>query len=264
MNRIDHKFNELRTQGAKALITYICAGDPNLEETEKYVLALERSGADIIELGVPFSDPLADGPVIQEASQRALASGTTLPAILRTVENLRHKTDIPLVLMTYYNPVLQYGVEHFLAEARRTGVDGLIFPDLPHEEAGLMRELATKQGIAVIPLVAPTSTPERLQMITASAQGFVYCVSLTGVTGARQELPEGVEEFLAGVRKCTDKPLAVGFGVSRPEQAQQLAPYVDGVIVGSAIVRLIAGLDGDPSGLTAVETYVRSLKNALV
>ncbi|MHB1127189.1 MAG: tryptophan synthase subunit alpha [Bacillota bacterium] len=264
MNRIDRKFDQLRTQGAKALITYICAGDPSLEDTEKYVLALERSGADIIELGVPFSDPLADGPIIQEAGQRALAAGTTLPAILRTVEKLRHQTDIPLVLMTYYNPVLRYGVEPFLAEAGRTGVDGMIFPDLPHEEAGIMRELAMKYGISVIPLVAPTSTPERLRMITADAQGFVYCVSLTGVTGERRDLPAGVEQFLASVRECTDKPLAVGFGVSRPEQARQLAVHVDGVIVGSAIVRLIAEIGQDPAGLSAVEKYVRSLKDALV
>ena len=256
-------FDTLREQGKKALIAYVTAGDPSLDATEKIVLSLSGAGADVIELGIPYSDPLADGPVIQQASQRALQAGTTLEGILALVSRLRPQTKAPLVLMTYVNPILQYGVERFMSKAYAVGVNGLIIPDLPVEEWVLVEEAAREHRIALLPLVAPTSTGERIKKICALARGFVYCVSLTGVTGMRTGLSNNISEFLARVREATTLPIAVGFGISTPEQVQTLKSRCDGVVVGSAIVSLLAKVGTGAEGLAQVRDFVGSLRRAL-
>ncbi|MDT3700068.1 MAG: tryptophan synthase subunit alpha [Thermincola sp.] len=238
-NRITQKFAHLAERGEKALITFITAGDPDLETTRELVLTLEQGGADIIELGVPYSDPLADGPVIQMASQRALKSGTNLSKIFQTVADLRNQTQIPIILMTYYNPLMRYGLAKVADDAAKTGVDGFIVPDLPMEEAAEFSGLLTAQGVHLIPLVAPTSGAARIRAIAGSGDGFIYCVSQLGVTGVRTEIPENIREFMEIVRTATDKPLAVGFGISTPEQAAAISEYCDAVIVGSALVKTI-------------------------
>jgi len=263
-NRIDCRFDMLRRTGAKGLITYITAGDPDLETTKKLVLAMEQAGADIIELGVPFSDPMADGPIIQRASSRALAGGTSLGGILRLVGQLRVQTDIPLVLMTYYNPVLRYGLARFAADAGAAGVDGLIIPDLPPEESGELMQEASRQGIFLIPLAAPTSTGDRLARVGRAARGFVYCVSLTGVTGVRDTVPDGIGEFIKRVRNHCNQPLAIGFGISDPAQAALMAGLGDAVIVGSAIVNVVEKHVNEPAVmLEQVAALVRQLQQAV-
>ena len=239
MNRIDRKFRDLKSENKKAFIAYVTAGDPGLGMTERIVLTLEKSGVDIIELGIPFSDPLADGPTIQAASQRALEKGVSLAKIFKMVSSLRRKTGIPLVLMTYYNPVLRYSLAKFFKSCRDCGVDGVIVPDLPYEEAKDMIGLGKKNGVATIFLVAPTSTRQRIKKISKISKGFIYYVSLTGVTGARAELPTEVVSNIKSIKALTDKPVAVGFGVSTPVQAKKLAKVADGVIIGSAIVKII-------------------------
>lgn len=263
LNRIDAAFDRLRRSGGKGLITFITAGDPGYEATASLVLAMEQAGADLIELGAPFSDPMADGPVIQQASMRALSGGATLAGILGLVRRLRERTQIPLLLMTYYNPVLHYGLAVFAAEAAAAGVDGLIVPDLPAEESGpLLAELEAR-GLHLIPFAAPTSTPARLARIS-DAGGFVYCVSLTGVTGARDGLPPGIGEFMKRVRTCTGRPLAIGFGISTPEQAALMSQLGDAVIVGSAIVSLVGRYASEPEVmLEQVASLVGSLKRAI-
>ncbi|MCM8760889.1 MAG: tryptophan synthase subunit alpha [Candidatus Omnitrophica bacterium] len=259
MNRIESKFNELKTKNKKAFIAYITAGDPDLATTQKIALALEKAGVDIIELGVPFSDPLADGPVIQAASQRALAKKVTMRKIFAMSASLRKKTEIPLVFMTYYNPVLRYGLKNFFYSCRKSGVDGVIVPDLPHEEAGELIKRGHAENVATIFLVAPTSTKKRVKDIVRSSKGFVYYVSLTGVTGARKKLPQDVAAKIRVVKSVSDKPLAVGFGVSTPKQAAMLAKIADGVIVGSAIVKMV----GDRNALSKVSRFVRQLSRAI-
>lgn len=239
MNRIDAKFKELKKEKKKAFIAYITAGDPNLAMTEKLVIALEKSGVDMIELGIPFSDPLADGPTIQAASQRALLAGASLKKILRLVVRIRKKTDIPLVFMTYYNPVLKYGLARFFSCCRSCGVDGVIVPDLPCEEARELMALCRKSGIAAIFLAAPTSTRSSIKNIVKNSRGFIYYVSLAGVTGARTKLPPEVLSKVKLIKSMTDKPVAVGFGVSNAKQAARIARVADGVIIGSAIVKII-------------------------
>ncbi len=241
MNRIDDKFKSLRSNGRKAFIAYVTAGDPNLALTKKLALALETSGVDILELGVPFSDPIADGPTIQEASYRALKGKTTLKKIFAMVRSLRSATDMPIVFMTYYNPILRYGLKDFFISCRDCGVDGVIVPDLPYEEASDLVRLAKSYKVATIFLAAPTSTPDRIRNIAKYSKGFIYYVSLTGVTGARKALPKDIASKIKSIRSVTDKPIAVGFGVSNPKQAAQLATVADGIIVGSAIVKIIAG-----------------------
>lgn len=239
MNRIDKKFIELKKKKKKAFVVYITAGDPNLSMTGKLAIALEKSGADIIELGIPFSDPLADGPTIQAASQRALKSGANLKKIFKTVSAMRNKIGIPLVFMTYYNPVLQYGPSGFFKDCGRYGVDGVIIPDLPAEEGGEIIKLGRRNRVATIFLVAPTSTRKRIANISKKSTGFIYYVSLTGVTGARSKLPAELKSKVRLIKSITDKPVTVGFGVSSAAQAKEIAGVADGVIVGSAIVKII-------------------------
>lgn len=263
-DRLAEAFAACSARGEAALVAYLCAGDPDLESTAELVKVAAGAGADVIELGIPFSDPLADGPVIQAASQRALAGGATVERIMAMVEKLRHAVAVPLVFMTYYNPVLQYGLEDFVRQAAAVGVDGLIVPDLPLEESEELASLAGAVSLGFIPLVAPTSPPERVARLADAATGFIYCVSLTGVTGPRSELAAGVVAFLERVRRFTEKPLAVGFGISTPEQAAKLASLADGIIVGSALVEAVARSQPNLEVMAAaLAGKVRELKSAL-
>lgn len=257
MNRIDRKFAALKEQGEKALIPFVTAGDPDLETTEKLVPAMLGAGADLVEIGVPFSDPVAEGPVIQKASRRALDSGTTLVKIFGMVRRLREKTDEPLLLMMYLNSIFRFGTERFCSLCEETGVDGVIVPDMPYEERGEIQGAADRHGVVPIRMVAPTSH-ERIQMIASSAKGFLYCVSSTGVTGMRSRFATDFSGFFGAVRKYAKVPCAVGFGISNPEQAGKMAAYCDGAIVGSAIVKIVEreGRNAVP----AVASFVRSLK----
>ena len=264
MSRIGKTFEQLRSKGEKALIPYLMAGDPYLERTEELVLTLAQSGADIIELGVPFSDPIADGPVIQRAGLRALKWKTSLRDILKLVEAIRRKTEVPLVLMTYTNPVSKFGEEHFIREAVSAGVDGVILPDLPPEEGRLFMSQAEKQDLDVILLAAPTTPRDRLEMISRLTRGFLYYVSLIGITGASLGELREVQARILGIRKLTPKPIAVGFGIETPKQAAAMARVADGVIVGSAIVRLIEDQIDRPELLRSVGGFVKDLKQALV
>ncbi|MCK8825899.1 tryptophan synthase subunit alpha [Fuchsiella alkaliacetigena] len=263
MNRIEKKFGELALEDETAFIPYITAGDPSLEATEALVEQLAESGADMIELGVPYSDPLADGPTIQQASQRALQAGTDLDGIFNLVARLREKTEIPLILMGYYNSFYKYGFEKIVAKAEEVGVDGLIIPDLPPEESEKLEEL--KEGkLATIFLLASTSDIERIKLVNQASRGFIYCVSLTGVTGARSELAPNLTEFLTRVRNYSELPLAVGFGISTSEQAAQVAKHAEGVVVGSAIIdRIKDNLDNREAMLAEVGKLVKELKDAI-
>ena len=239
MNRIDAKFDELKQQKKTAFIPYICGGDPNIDITYKLVLALDRTGADIIELGVPFSDPIADGPTIQKASERALKNKVTLDQLLELVADLRMETQVPIVLMGYYNPIFVMGIDTFFAKSRSVGVDGVIIPDLPIEESNPIKKIAKQYDIKVIFLVAPTSNVERMKKIAKSGNGFIYCVSVTGVTGIRQNVSNELERMITELRRHTETPVCVGFGISNPEQAKSVAELADGVVVGSAIINHI-------------------------
>lgn len=235
--KITTAFNRLKTENKKAFIPYIMAGDPDLNTTRERVLMLEKCGADIIELGVPFSDPLADGPTIQRAAERALNAGVTLKKIIPLVKKIRQQTQIPIVLMTYYNPVFKYGEKQFIEDAVNAGVDGVIIPDLPPDEASDFKGLSRKSNLDTIFLAAPTSTENRVKKIIAASSGFIYYVSITGITGSKLVLHETFMEHLALIRKLTSKPIAVGFGVSTPEEAYKVSRVADGVIIGSAIVK---------------------------
>ncbi|MEW6087229.1 MAG: tryptophan synthase subunit alpha [bacterium] len=239
MGRIEEKFHNLKENGEKALITYIMAGTPDLHTTEGLIIELEKQGVDLIELGVPFSDPLADGPTIQAAGLRALKSGTTLPGILHLVSNIRRRVEIPVILMSYLNPIYHYGISKFFQDAKIKGVDGLIIPDLPLEESKEMADLAGQNGIDLIFLITPTSSIQRIKKISFMSKGFIYYVSLTGVTGARENLADEVGPFVNKIRKWTNKPVCVGFGVSTKQQVKEILKYSDGVIVGSAVVKKI-------------------------
>ena len=263
MSRIGKTFRTLRSRHEKALIPYIMAGDPSLKTTDDLVLALEKSGADMIELGVPFSDPIADGPVIQRAGQRALQRRTSLIDILGMVRDLRFKTEIPLILMTYANPVFRLGVQNFIHSAVSSGVDGVILPDVPLEEGKSIMTLAAEEGLDVILLAAPTTPRSRLVRIVQSTHGFLYYVSLTGITGAKLKQLQEIKSRLHQIRRLTDKPISVGFGISTPEQAASLARAADGIVVGSAIVRLIEENADQPDLIRIVGDFVRSMKKAL-
>jgi len=262
-SKLDRTFEQLRQRGEKALIAYVMAGDPSLKDTEQLVVELEQAGADIIELGVPFSDPIADGPVIQQAAERALRSGTTLRSILSMVTRLRARTKIPLVLMAYYNNIHAFGPERFCQEAAQAGIDGLILPDMPPDEAGPLKGPAAAAGLPLIFLLAPTSTAERRTFVARQSQGFVYYVSLTGITGAKLRNVADVGKNVEKIRKITHVPVAVGFGVATPEDAANVAAIADGVIVGSAIVKLIAAHRQNPEMVKHVAEFVRSLKTAM-
>jgi tryptophan synthase alpha chain len=255
MSRISRTFRKLKEDGRKAFIPYIMAGDPSMRRTEEVVHLLERCGADMIELGVPFTDPVADGPAIQRAAERALSNGVRLRDVIALAGKLRASTKIPIILMTYYNPVFKYGEERFMRDAKEAGVDGLILPDLPPDEARGLRKLSVRYGIDVIFLVAPNSTPERIKIVAKASRGFIYYVSITGITGARLELDPAVRASIETVKGASKKPVALGFGVSNPDEARTVAEFSDGVIVGSAIVRRINEVE--------LEEFVSGLRAAI-
>lgn len=256
MSRIGAVFAE---RGRTALIAYLTAGYPGVSATLEVVPLLERWGCDIVELGIPFSDPLADGTTIQRASDGALRSGVTPRRCLELVRELRLKTQIPLVFMTYFNLVLNYGLAGFCRDSRQAGVDGLVIPDLPPEEGRELEAASQEQGLDLIYLLAPTSTGARLRLVADRSRGFIYLVSTTGVTGAREKLAQGLAAFVARVRAVASQPLCVGFGISTPDQAREVARVADGVIVGSRIVELMSGA-GDYSALGG---FIRGLRKAL-
>jgi tryptophan synthase alpha chain len=242
-----------------ALIPYITVGYPTVATTLKIVPLLANNGCDIVELGIPFSDPLADGTTIQRASYEALRQGVTPRVCLEVAQELRRQVKIPLVFMTYYNPVLKFGLEQFCSECVRAGIDGLIIPDLPPEEGEELEKSTRRQGLDLIYLLSPASTEERIELVARKSCGFIYLVSLTGVTGTRDKLPEELENFVARVRERTEKPLCVGFGVSTPEQARRVAKVADGVIVGSRIIQLME----EDTTFASLKAFASSLREAL-
>lgn len=259
MNRIDAKFKELKAQGKKALIVYITCGYPDIATTEKLVLELEKRGVDIIELGVPFSDPLADGPIIQEASSYALKKKINLKDIFFLVKRLRRKSQIPLCLMGYYNPIFSFGQDRFVAEAINAGIDGVIIPDLPPEEDERLVSLAKRSGLKTIFFLSPTSSSGRVAYISKVSTGFIYYVSLTGVTGAKQALPADLQQNIRAIKRCTTKPVCVGFGISKPEHIKEVFKAADGVIVGSAVVKVIKENIGKQDLVQGVGRFVKNL-----
>ncbi len=263
MNRIDRTFSELREEGRAALIVFVTAGDPDLETTRELVPVLAEAGADIVELGVPHSDPIAEGPTIQAASTRALRHSTALVQILGLCQELRNETDVPIALMGYLNNLLAYGEERFVQDAASVGVDGLIVADAPYEEATVLQSACEAKGVHRILLVAPTSTPERIVAIATRSRGFVYCVSVTGVTGARDYLPSDLTALVARVRRVASAPVAVGFGISTPDQAAEIARISDGVIVGSAVVQRIGDAGSRAEALRSVREFVSALSGAV-
>ena len=261
MNRIEWVFKKVKNKRA-ALIPFVVAGDPDLKTTEALVVKIAECGADIVELGVPFADPLADGPTIQAASQRALKNGANVTEIFRMAERLRG-ISTPLVLMTYFNPVFQYGLKRFAEDCHRNGVDGVIIPDLPPEEAGPWIKEAKSLKLGTIFLTTPTSSTERIRLAGRFSKGFLYYVSITGVTGTRGKLPEELERSVKQVREHSRKPVAVGFGISTPDQAREVSRFADGVIVGSAVVKIIEENLKEPDMANRVGGFVASLADAL-
>jgi tryptophan synthase alpha chain len=262
--RITARFNKLRESGEMGLVPYLTAGDPSLAATESFVLALAAAGADVIELGVPFSDPVADGPTIQRAIERSLAAGTTLRGVLDLVRSLRAKTEVPLMLFSYYNPVLQMSLERFAQEAAAAGADGALITDLTPEEAGDYRAAMSKHSLDTIFLAAPTSTDERLSRIAEASSGFLYVISRTGVTGAKDKLPDDVPALIRRVRRATRLPIAVGFGVSLPAHVSMLGGLADAAVVGSALVDEIERAATIDAAAQALAARVRLLKQAAV
>lgn len=263
MNRIEQRFSALKAKKEKALICYLTAGDPDLEKTKEIILGLETAGVDCIEIGVPFSDPTADGPIIQAASQRALKNGATLAGILAMIESLRKSSEIPIVLFGYYNPILSYGTERFATKAKEAGVDGILVVDLPPEEAGELRQYTDPAGIDFISLIAPTTSTDRVKKIAAHATGFLYYISITGVTGTAKPQVAEVKKDVERIRRVTALPLAIGFGISTPQQVAEFAPYADGIVVGSAIVKMIAENSQRADLVTVVSEYAREMKKAI-
>jgi tryptophan synthase alpha chain len=266
MSRIKNTFSRLKKKNEKALIPYLMAGDPDLAATKQLVLALEKAGCDIIELGAPFSDPLADGPTIQKAAIRALAHHTNIKDVLGLVAEVRKESKIPLIIMTYYNLIFHYGEERFVKDAVAAGLDGIILPDLPPEEAGTLMPLAKKAGLDTIFLLAPTSTDDRIKAVSKVSQGFIYYVSLTGVTGSHLGLQQAaIKSSIARIKEQTDKPVAVGFGIATPDQAAQVAGSgADGVIVGSALVKVIEENGNSPDLVAKAAVFVKALKQGVL
>ncbi len=261
MSRIGDAFRRLKKNKKKALVPFITAGDPNSGATKKLIFALERAGADVIELGVPFSDPMADGPVIQKASERALAKGMTLKKVLALVAQARKTSQVPLLLMGYFNPILSYGCERFAKDAAKAGVDGAIVVDLPPEESADLDRALKKNGIDLIYLLTPTSDAERIRIVCRRARGFIYFVSMTGVTGAALKSEAEIRSKVSEIRKYTKLPIAIGFGISKPEQAKVMARIGDGAVVGSALVALIHKNAKNPS--SKAEAFIKKMKGAL-
>lgn len=262
MNRIDKKFKELKKNNKKAFIAFIMAGDPSLGVTEKLIYELVSSGADIIELGVPFSDPIADGPTIQKASGRGLKSKTDLSGVFSLVKKVRGQIRAPIVFLIYYNLVFHYGPERFVKDAVFNGVDGVVIPDLPPEESKELYKAAKKNKFSVIHLLAPTSSVRRIKKVSGTATGFIYYVSLTGTTGARKKLPKELGENLKRIKGITNVPVCVGFGVSTPGQVKEVQKFSDGAIVGSAIIKVIENNIGKKDLVKKVGSFVKNLKGA--
>jgi tryptophan synthase alpha chain len=263
MGRLAETFAGLRERGERALVPFVTAGDPDLETTEALVPALVKAGADVVEIGVPFSDPMAEGPTIQRASERALAAGTTLRRVFELVRGLRARVDAPLVLMGYANSFLTLGERNFAEAAAAVGVDGVICVDLPPEEGADFRAALEEVGIDPILLASPTTTPERLAMLASATRGFLYYVSLKGVTGARSDLAEGIDEQVRRIRAASQIPVCVGFGVSTPEHAARVGAFADGVVVGSALVDRIASARGRQEAVESAAAFVADLKASL-
>lgn len=262
MNRIDRKFKELKRLGRKALITFFTAGDYGFRNTERLVLEFASRGVDIIELGIPFSDPVAEGPTIQRSSERALKRGTRLRDVITAVGQIRKKTQIPIVLMGYYNPILKYGIKKFVSDCSENGVDGVIIPDLPPEESKDLIRAARKVMFATIFLLSPTSTAKRIKLISGNSRGFIYYVSLIGITGARASLPAELTNRVRLIKRHSKLPVCVGFGVSSPGQVRQVCRAADGVIVGSAIVNEMERNSGKKLFIRNVGDYVQKLTEA--
>ena len=260
--RLSQRFEQLKATNENALVCYVVAGDPSFDKTVQIVHALDEAGVDIIELGIPFSDPLADGPSIQAGSIRALAAGATVGRTFEMLKEIRKISNIPVVLMTYFNPTLQYGIERFARDAAAAGADGVIQTDLTPEESDEWVTSATQSGLNTVFLAAPTSTIQRLQIAAERCSGFFYAVSRTGVTGAQQSVSVELPEMIAKIREVTDLPVCVGFGISTPEHVRAICPFADGVVVGSALVDLIGQNGNDPELLNRVREYAKSLKQA--
>ena len=260
MTRIGRLFDCLKRDGRKGLVAYLTAGDPSLDRTPALVEALVSGGADLIELGVPFSDPIADGPVIQRAGERALRGGTTLRGVLETARIIRSRSEVPLLLFTYLNPVMRYGLDRLAHDAAACGIDGCLLTDASVEEAQQYVEAMHRQGLDTVFLAAPTSTPRRLELVARYSTGFVYLVSRTGVTGERESLSGAVAPLVRAVRAVTTLPLAVGFGISRPEHVAELGRQVEAVVVGSALVRVIESNASNPNLERELEAFTRELR----
>src|SRR5688572_12660968 len=263
MNRIDERFALLRKQGKKAFIVYIGAGDPNLDATRQPALAFDTAGVDVLELGVPFSDPLADGLVNQLAAQRGLESGTTPPKVLATVAAIRKESQVPIVLYIYYNLIFKVGMKQFIADAAKAGVDGLLVLDLPPEESENYEMLMREAGLRNIYLIAPTTPDDRIELIVKRATGFIYYVSREGVTGMQQKVSDTIGMMTGKIRAHTNLPIAVGFGISNPDQARTVAANAEAIVVGSAIVNQIAANGKSPDLVAKVSAFVRTLAEAV-
>ena len=263
MNRIDKRFKTLREKDEPALITFISAGVPSLNATKDLIIEMEDKGVDIVEIGIPNSRPIADGPVIAEASRRALENGTKISQVMAMVEEVRKETEIPLVYLVYFNSVFAYGIDRFTAKCKEIGVDGILIPDLPIEERGEVLEACRENDVYLIPLVTPSSE-SRIEEITKDANGFVYCVAVKGVTGTRSSINENIGQYMNEVSKSTDLPKAIGFGVSTPEMARSYKDYAEGVIVGSAIVKKMLEEKSEEEIVKDVGEFVGSLKQAII
>lgn len=262
-NRVVQKFESLKRSGQKGFIAYITAGDPSLELTSRLVIEFERIGVDFVELGIPFSDPLADGAVNQRSAERALQKGTTLSKILQTVKKIREATEIPIIFFSYFNPIHHMGLEAFAAQASECGVDGALVLDLPPEESKEYKALMDMKGLSTVYLLAPTSTDDRISLISRFSNGFIYYVSREGVTGPREEMAGGIASMVEKIRSHSGMPVAVGFGISSPRLAAEVAGYADAVVVGSAIVGKIEKHAGDPDLIQQVSQYVSDLVKAV-